>query len=83
MTSTKAIITIVIIWIVTITAGLFEMTQAHDYNVHCIHHAEVEYKMTQLQMKADQSTGLKRVVLLKKIDKLFPTWAKTGELCFR
>ena len=41
MTPTKAIITIVIIWIITITAWLFEMIQAHDYNVHCIHHAEV------------------------------------------
>lgn len=28
MTSTKAIITIVIIWIITVTAGLFEITSA-------------------------------------------------------
>lgn len=71
------------IWFFVYIMFMLASASAHDYNVHCIHHAEVEYKMTQLQMKADQSTGLKRVVLLKKIDKLFPTWAKTGDLCFR
>ncbi len=64
MTPTKAIITIVIIWIITITARLFEMTSASDMDCFRLESAIMEHKNSKWFKKIKAYKAVKSLTLL-------------------
>jgi len=65
MTSTKAIITIVIIWIITITAWLFEMSHASDMDCFNKEVAQMQLKQAKwLKAKIEAKRSLNQWTLL-------------------
>jgi len=66
MTSTKAIITIVIIWIITITAWLFEMTSASDMDCFRLESAIMEHKNSKWFKKIKAHKAVKSLKVLCK-----------------
>jgi hypothetical protein len=64
MTSIKAIITIVIIWIITITAWLFEMTSASDMDCFRLESAIMEHRSSKWFKKIRAYKAVKSLILL-------------------